>query len=50
MSIYIYLKIDAYDNLISGSLNQVQTITDTWTFAKNKNTKTPNWLLVETSD
>ena len=38
------------EEVISGSLNQVQTITDTWTFAKNKNAKTPNWLLVETSD
>ena len=38
------------EEVISGSPNQVQTITDTWTFAKNKNAKTPNWLLVETSD
>ena len=38
------------EEVISGSLNQVQTITDIWTFAKNKNAKTPNWLLVETSD
>lgn len=38
------------DEVISGSLNQVQKITDIWTFSKNKNSKTPNWLLVATSD
>ena len=38
------------DEVISGSLNQVQKITDIWTFAKNKNSKNPNWLLVATSD
>ena len=38
------------DEVISGSLNQVQKITDTWTFAKKKNSKNPNWLLVATSD
>ena len=38
------------DEVISGSLNQVQKITDIWTFAKKKNSKDPNWLLVATSD
>ena len=38
------------DEVISGSLNQVQKITDIWTFAKKKNSKNPNWLLVATSD
>jgi len=38
------------DEVISGSLNQVQKITDIWTFAKNKNSNNPNWLLVATSD
>ena len=38
------------DEVISGSLNQVQKITDIWTFSKNKNSKNPNWLLVSTSD
>jgi len=38
------------DEVISGSLNQVQKITDIWTFSKNKNSKNPNWLLVATSD
>ena len=38
------------DEVISGSLNQVQKITDTWTFAKNKNSNNPNWMLVATSD
>ena len=31
------------EEVISGSLNQVQTITDTWTFAKNKNAQTPTY-------
>ena len=38
------------DEVIAGSLNQVQKITDIWTFSKNKNSKNPNWLLVATSD
>ena len=38
------------DEVISGSLNQVQKITDIWTFSKNQNSKNPNWLLVATSD
>ena len=37
------------DEIVSGSLNQVQKITDVWTFAKHKNTKTNNWLLLATS-
>ena len=35
------------DEVISGSLNQVQKITDVWTFAKHKNNN--NWLLLATS-
>lgn len=38
------------EEVISGSLNQVQKVTDIWTFAKKKNSKNPNWLLVATSD
>ena len=37
------------DEIVSGSLNQVQKITDVWTFAKHKNKKTNNWLLLATS-
>jgi predicted lipid-binding transport protein (Tim44 family) len=37
------------DEVVSGSLNQVQKITDVWTFAKHKNKKTNNWLLLATS-
>ena len=37
------------DEIVSGSLNQVQKITDVWTFAKYKNKKTSNWLLLATS-
>ena len=38
------------DEVISGSLNQVQKITDVWTFEKIKDKKSSNWLLVATSD
>ena len=37
------------DEVISGSLNQIQKITDVWTFAKYKNKKNSNWLLQTTS-
>ena len=38
------------DEVVSGSLNQVQKITDVWTFEKIKDKKSSNWLLVATSD
>ncbi|MGY9025075.1 MAG: Tim44/TimA family putative adaptor protein [Candidatus Pelagibacterales bacterium] len=38
------------DEVISGSLNQVQKITDVWTFTKDKKIKSNNWLLAATSD
>ena len=38
------------DEIISGSMNQVQKITDVWTFTKNKKAKSDNWLLSATSD
>ena len=38
------------DEIISGSMNQVQKITDVWTFTKNKKIKSDNWLLSATSD
>ena len=38
------------DEVISGSLNQVQKITDVWTFEKNKKSKGSNWLLAATTD
>ena len=37
------------DEIVSGSLNQVQKITDVWTFSKHKNKKNSNWLLLATS-
>ena len=37
------------DEVISGNLNQIQKITDVWTFAKFKNKKNANWLLLATS-
>ena len=38
------------EEVISGSLNQVQKITDVWTFEKIKDKKSSNWLLAATSD
>ncbi len=38
------------DEVISGSLNQVQKITDVWTFEKNQKSKNSNWLLAATTD
>tara|TARA_B110000438_G_C15564864_1_gene542769 strand:+ start:78 stop:695 length:618 start_codon:yes stop_codon:yes gene_type:complete len=38
------------DEVISGSVNQIQKITDVWTFTKSKSTKSNNWLLSATSD
>ena len=38
------------DEIIFGSMNQVQKITDVWTFTKNKKVKSDNWLLTATSD
>ena len=38
------------DEIISGSINQVQKITDVWTFSKSKTTKSNDWLLSATSD
>ncbi len=38
------------DEVISGSLNQVQKITDVWTFTKDKKIKSNIWLLAATSD
>ena len=37
------------DEVISGSLNQVQKITDVWTFEKNQKSKGSNWLLAATT-
>ena len=38
------------NEVISGSLNQVQKITDVWTFEKNQKSKGSNWLLAATTD
>ena len=38
------------NEVISGSVNQIQKITDVWTFTKSKSTKSNNWLLSATSD
>ncbi len=38
------------DEVVSGSLNQVQKITDVWTFEKSQKSKGSNWLLAATTD
>lgn len=35
-------------NVIKGSLDRVETITDIWTFSRNLHSKNPNWVLIGT--
>ncbi|MBP3545589.1 MAG: Tim44 domain-containing protein [Alphaproteobacteria bacterium] len=39
---------NAEGNIIEGDENFIQTITDIWTFERNINSTTPNWMLVST--
>ena len=39
---------DAAGEVIEGDENFIQSITDIWTFERNINSKSPNWLLVST--
>lgn len=39
---------DSEGNLIEGNADQVQTISDAWTFARNTRSRDPNWKLVAT--
>ena len=39
---------DAKGEIIEGDENFIQSITDIWTFERNINSNTPNWLLVST--
>lgn len=39
---------DAKGEVIEGDENFIQSITDIWTFERNINSNTPNWLLVST--
>ena len=39
---------DKEGNVIKGSLDRVETITDIWTFSRNLRLKNPNWILVGT--
>ena len=34
--------------IIKGDDNQIETITDTWTFTKDYSKKNPSWILSET--
>ncbi|KKC35145.1 hypothetical protein WH87_18585 [Devosia epidermidihirudinis] len=40
---------DKDGNLIDGNADQVQTIADEWTFARNPKSRDPNWKVVTTS-
>jgi predicted lipid-binding transport protein (Tim44 family) len=40
---------DADGNVVEGDPNEVATITDIWTFARNTRSRDPNWTLVATN-
>ncbi|MBS3850371.1 MULTISPECIES: Tim44/TimA family putative adaptor protein [Devosia] len=40
---------DKDGNLVDGNADQVQTIADEWTFARNPKSRDPNWKVVSTS-
>lgn len=40
---------DKDGNLVDGNADQVQTIADEWTFARNPKSRDPNWKVVTTS-
>lgn len=40
---------DKDGNLVEGNADQVQTIADEWTFARNPKSRDPNWKVVSTS-
>jgi len=40
---------DSEGNLIEGNADQVQTISDEWTFSRNTKSRDPNWKLVATN-
>ncbi|GLS18281.1 calcium-binding protein [Labrys miyagiensis] len=41
---------DKAGTLVDGSLDKVETVTDTWTFARDTSTRDPNWRLVATGE
>jgi predicted lipid-binding transport protein (Tim44 family) len=40
---------DKDGTLVDGNADQVQTIADAWTFARNPKSRDPNWKVVTTS-
>lgn len=40
---------DSEGNLVEGNADQVQTLADEWTFARNPKSRDPNWKVVSTS-
>lgn len=41
---------DKAGTIVDGSLDQVATVTDSWTFARDTSTRDPNWRLVATGE
>jgi predicted lipid-binding transport protein (Tim44 family) len=41
---------DAAGTVVEGDPQQIATVTDVWTFARNTRSRDPNWLLVATSE
>jgi predicted lipid-binding transport protein (Tim44 family) len=41
---------DAGGTVVEGDAQQIATVTDIWTFARNTRSRDPNWLLVATSE
>jgi predicted lipid-binding transport protein (Tim44 family) len=41
---------DAAGAVVEGDPQQIATVTDVWTFARNTRSRDPNWLLVATSE
>ena len=39
---------DANQNIIDGNPNQIEEVTDVWTFQRDLHSSNPNWFLVET--
>jgi predicted lipid-binding transport protein (Tim44 family) len=39
---------DSEDRIVDGDPNEVETIRDLWTFARNVRSRDPNWKLVAT--
>ena len=48
MSELISVTRDAEDEVVEGDSKKVREVTDIWTFAREVNSRDPNWKLVAT--